>query len=58
MNVIPYLDKNSFFNLVQNNLDHQQQNPGESPMLRKVFRPGKNEATRWIENLRRFGPIL
>ena len=35
----------AFFNFIRNNLDAQIQNPCETPMLKKLFRPGK--LARW-----------
>jgi len=31
----------AFFNYIRNNLDDQLQNPCDTPMLKKLFKPGK-----------------
>ena len=35
----------ALFNFIRNNLEAQLQNPGDTPMLKKLFRPGK--LTQW-----------
>jgi len=40
-----YSHLRAFFNFIKNNLDQNFQNPCDTPMLRKLFRPGA--ITRW-----------